>query len=378
MPLYDDRTKATLASLIAAIAFTAATTLLLKAGANAEDESPARRPMPVVTAEYRQQPSYQQNLHFLGLVQAASRAQVGFEIPGTIRELRVREGQHVEQGEVLATLNMQTLTASKRAAASSLAQIAAELELARARTQRQEPLRSSGAISAQTFDDTRLAEKALASRYASAEAELEMLTIELEKSTLRAPYTAVVGQQLIDTGSVTQPGNPVFALISAAEREAHIGISVEQTRNLNPGARYAVNLRGETVEAVLRAIRPDIDAVSLTATAIFDLPENVDAFDGEPVSVAIPKVVEQIGGWLPLSALLEGERGVWTVLALRQQDQKTAALREVVEVLHTSNGYAFVKGSINNGDMLITDGVHRIAPGTSVVAARSVASAAGR
>ncbi|GAB5414082.1 MAG: efflux RND transporter periplasmic adaptor subunit [Congregibacter sp.] len=367
------RLTITLASAAIAVAFTVLTTTAIRVGADTQAEAATRKPMPVVVANYRQQPAYAQELQFLGLVQAANRGQVGFEIPGTVADILVYEGQRVDEGQILATLDTQTLRASQRAAASTLEQIAAELELARARTKRQAPLSDSGAISAQTFDDTRLAEKALESRYAAAEAQLEMLTIELEKSNLRAPYAGIVGRQLIDKGSVTQPGSPVFTLISSAEREAHIGISVEQISALEVGAAYAITVRDQTVDATLRAIRPDIDPISMTAAAIFELPADLAAYDGEPVSVTISKSVEQMGGWLPLSALLEGERGIWTVLVLRDQDAGTAAVREAVEVMHTTNGHAFVKGTVNNGDSVIADGVHRIAPGTRVEASTTLA-----
>ncbi len=245
-------------------------------------------------------------------------------------------------------------------------QAAAELELARARTERQAPLKDSGAISAQTFDDTRLAQKALLSGLESARAQLHALDIDLEKSVLRAPYAARIGRRLLDRGAVTQPGTPVFTLVAAGKREAHIGIAVEQAAFLEPGTIYALSWRGKRIEARLRAVRPDVNPVSMTTVAIFELPPEVTAFDGEPVSVRIPREVVADGGWLPMSALLEGERGVWTVLALEGQEARTTTRREVVEVLHVSGDRAYVHGTLNDGDRVVADGIHRIAPGTVV------------
>ncbi len=51
---------------------------------------------------------------------------------------------------------------------------------------------------------------------------------------------------------------------------------------------------------------------------------------------------------------------------MKDSDGGMAAVREVVEVLHVSGDRAYVRGSINDGDKLIADGVHRIAPGTLV------------
>jgi len=45
------------------------------------------------------------------------------------------------------------------------------------------------------------------------------------------------------------------------------------------------------------------------------------------------------------------------------------ALREAVEVLHVTGDRAYVRGTLNDGDRVIADGVHRVAPGTRVTEA---------
>lgn len=338
----------------------------LHARVGAQGPETVQIPLPVIAQRYEVLNEYQRQQRFLGLIQAANRSQVGFEVPGAIQTLHVREGQTVASGDALASLDTQALLARQSAAASTVRRVEAELELAKARTQRQSPLKDSGAISAQTFDDTRLTEKALMSALDSFRAQLLSLDIDLEKSVLRAPYAARIGRQLLDRGAVTQPGVAVFTLVSTAEREAHIGIAVEQASFLEVGQLYSLEWRGETLDAALRAVRPDVNRISMTVVAIFDLPAAINAFDGEPVTVNLPRSEPERGGWLPLSALLEGERGVWTVLALRDKKGTTVALREVVEVLHVANDHAYVRGTLNPGDMVVTDGVHRIAPGTAV------------
>ena len=349
-----------------AVAIVTALTGILHARVGDDADSEGRAPMPVLATRFSEQTGYDRDQRFLGLVQAATRSQVGFEVPGAIASIDVREGDLIAAGAPLARLDRRSLEARRRVADATVERVAAELELARARSQRQAPLADSGAISAQTFDDTRLAEKALLSALEAARAERQALDIDLEKAVLRAPFEARVGRQLLDTGSVTQPGTAVFILVATAAREAHIGIAVEQTEYLEPGREYRLELRGRPLSVPLRAVRPDVDTKNMTTTAIFDLPEDTRAFDGEPVAVSLPRHVDEAGGWLPISALLEGERGIWTVLRLQSDDGATLTSREVVEVLHVSGDRAYVRGTLNNGDRVIADGVHRIAPGTHV------------
>jgi len=357
-------------ALVIALLVTAGITTALHGRMDDVGERPGRGAMPVTTVIFEELPAYLREQRFLGVVKAATRSDVGFETAGVIAEVRVTEGQTVSSGEVLARLDTRSLETRRAAAAATVLATAAELELARARVTRQAPLVDSGAISAQGFDDTRLAEKALAARLAAAEAQLASLDVELDKSSLRAPYAARIGRQHLDRGSVTRAGNAVFSLIATGEREAQIGIAVEQAEALNPGSEYRLRLRGEDLPARLRAVRPDVNPVSLTTAAIFTLPPGRLAYDGEPVSMSLPRRIAQRGGWLPLSSLLEGDRGVWTVLALRERDGQPVALREVVEVLHVSGDRAFVRGTLNHGDRIIGDGVHRVAPGTRVTETR--------
>ncbi|MFT7320616.1 efflux RND transporter periplasmic adaptor subunit [Congregibacter sp.] len=345
---------------------TAIVTFTLHARVAADETPNSRPPMPVAQTQYKLQLSFEREQRFLGLIQAASRSQIGFEVPGAISEILVREGQAVAAGSPLASLDTQALVARRAAAAFDVDRASAELELASARTQRRAPLVKSGAISAQLFDDTRLAEKAVTSAFAAATAQLRALDIDLEKSVLRAPYAARIGRQLLDRGAVTQPGSAVFTLTSIADREAHIGVAVEQAQFLEVGQIYPLQWRSQSVRATLLAVRADVNPISMTTVAIFSVPADVEAFDGEPVSVSLPRTEPETGGWLPLSALIEGERGIWTVLALRERDNATLAVREAVEVLHVSGDQAYVRGSINDGDLVIADGVHRIAPGTLV------------
>lgn len=360
---------------LAAAGVAALLTGAITASIHARTGSPAERPgrgaMPVTTATFEDEAAYLREQRFLGTIKAAKRSDVGFEVPGVIDAVAVTEGQTVGAGDVLARLDLRSLRARRAAAAATVDQVTAERELARARVDRQAPLAGSGAISAQNFDDTRLGEQALAARLAAARAELERIDVDLDKSVLRAPYDARIGRQHLDQGSVTRAGSPVFTLIATGEREARIGVAVEQAGDLTEGENYALTLRGKHVDARLRAIRPDVNPVTLTTSAIFTLPAGALAYDGEPVAISLPRRIEQRGGWLPLSALLEGERGVWTVLALRERDEGSVALREIVEVLHVSGDRAYVRGTLNSGDEVISDGVHRVAPGTRVMRAPS-------
>jgi hypothetical protein len=76
--------------------------------------------------------------------------------------------------------------------------------------------------------------------------------------------------------------------------------------------------------------------------------------------------VQERGGWLPIAALLEGKRGVWTVLTVKAQGDAYSTTREAVEVLDVQGDQAFVRGTVSSGALVVASGVHRISPGMRV------------
>ncbi len=341
-------------------------TLALHGRVNLEQETATRAPMPVPVASFSTQDSYRREVSFLGLVRAGRKSDLGFEVPGSVALLEVTEGSTVSTGDVLARLDTAQLEARRQAVAADLQRVTAELELARIKAKRQRDLQATGAVSEEAFDETRLRAQALEAQLESVQAQLRGIDIDLDKSVLRAPYDGVVAQRLANAGAVVNVGMPVVRVVAAGSREAHIGIAAEQTALLEPGQSYRLVLRGEAFDAVLRSIRPDVDPATLTATAVFELPDAARGLDGEPVTLRLEETVASTGGWLPLSALLEGERGLWTVLRLETTDGGAVSVREAVEVLDVKGNLAYVRGSLAAGQRYITDGVHRVAPGTPV------------
>ena len=328
---------------------------------------PQTAPLPVTTTLFQQQDSYDQALRLTGLLQARDRARLAFEVAGLLLSLSVREGEHVAPGAELAQLDTRQLHAQRAVAAADLASVEADLELARLRSERSTRLQATGAISAQDADAARLGEAALASRRQALLARLDSIDLDLEKSTLRAPYDGVVAACDVDPGTVLAVGTPVLQLVSAGPLQARIGIPAGHVAALVPGERYPLHLRSGSVAAVLSAVRADLDPRTRTALAVFDLPAGAAALDGEIATLVLPETVAARGGWLPISALLEGERGIWTVLRLGQRDDgATVAQREAVEVLHVDGNRAYVRGSLQPGQRVIADGIHRIAAGTPV------------
>ncbi|TDG13741.1 efflux RND transporter periplasmic adaptor subunit [Seongchinamella unica] len=333
-------------------------------------DKPAERiPLTVAATGYHLQDSYLRQVSYLGLVAAGRKARLGFEISGTVAELPWREGSPVAKGQLIARLDDASLRASYSATSADLDQARSELELAKLKARRQRELRESGAVSREAFDETRLRAQALASRVEAVTARLHSIEIQIEKATLRAPYAGVIADRFVHQGAVVNPGMPVVQFIETAGREANIGVAVAKARSLQVGREYTLKLRGESFSSPLLTVRPDVDPVTRVTTAVFAIPPDIDAVDGEPITLIMEESVEARGGWLPIAALLESSRGLWNVLRLEESPQGTRTVREAVEVLEIQGDMAYVRGSLADNSLVVANGVHRTTPGTLVAVA---------
>ena len=340
-------------------------TALIRANRNTTI-SDERVPLPVAATYFEEQDSYQRTASYLGIIRAGSDSLIGFEVAGVIVDLPATEGLRVETGDIVARLGVDRRQARLDATEATLARVTAEQQQAERRAARVEALVKEGSASEQEYDDARFAAEALSAAQRTAVAERSSAELELTKSTLRAPYPAVVAERLVQQGAVVAPGTPVMRLVTSSGREAHIGVPIEVARALTVGSDYRLELEDTEVLGVLRSVREDVDPATLTVGAVFDLPPEAVASVGESAHLLIEEQVAARGGWLPITALLEGPRGLWDVLTILGDGARRLTQRESVEIIHTRGNQVFVKGTLTNGSAVVSTGLQRISPGDLV------------
>ena len=303
---------------------------------------------------------------------------MGFEVAGVLTSLSATEGMRVAPGDVLAQLGTDRRQARLNAASATLSRVMTERAQAEARAERISRLVEDGSASQQDYDDARFAAQALQAAENNAAAQKQSAQLEMEKSTLKAPYNAVVAERLVQTGAVVAPGTPVLRLVTASGREAHIGVPSDVARRLQIGLTHTLLLQGQQVSATLRSVREDLDPATLTVGAVFDLPDDVISVVGESAVLQVAETITTDGGWLPVTALLEASRGLWDVLTITPDGQgKPRAGRESVEILYTRGNEVFVRGTLPDNVVVVASGLQRISPGDLVEAIFADAAGAG-
>jgi HlyD family secretion protein len=202
-----------------------------------------------------------------GRLVAVSRAQVGSPVTGVVLERRVREGDAVQPGDVLAVLRADDLEAAAREAEAALAQlqqstrpqaqaalreaearlVQASREAARRRDlfQRQliareamEQAAQAETVARSAAEQARLAAASLAEgnpNEAAARARLATARAQLAKTTIRAEVAGTVLTRNAEPGDLVQPGRILFEIARDGATEVLVPLDEKNLEVLAPG-----------------------------------------------------------------------------------------------------------------------------------------------
>ena len=323
--------------------------------------------MQVAAIEVQRDTSFRIERSFIGQIEAGQSTRIAFERPGLVTEILVDEGDLVEEGQPLARLDQRLLNAEKSRLEANREAIEAQAELARLTTERSAELEERGFASTQTLDRARLGLAELNARLAEIDAALVQVDVQLDQSVIEAPFAGTVSERLADQGTTVAAGNPVVTVLEQAQPVFRVGIDPSLAGDMRLGDAYEVEIAGSQVPATVTAIRPDLDPLSRTRTILLTLESEAPAIL-EAGTLRLWQTVEQPGMRVPLGALQEGVRGLWTVSTLRPADDghHHTVGSEAVEIVHANQDWAYVQGTLQPGALVVIEGVHRIVPGQTV------------
>lgn len=314
-------------------------------------------------------PGYEVIRRFTGRLEPARQTDLAFELTGTVRAIAVDEGDTVRAGDIVARLDTRSLEAERRRQQASRSAAESDLELAQLTLDRRRKLQTSGHVSEEVLDRARLALSRLTAQIAQIDAAIEAIDINLDKSVLRAPFTGRVGARLLDEGATATPGQPVLKVLESARPVVRIGLAPDVASRLDQAGALKIEVGPRSFDARFIGVRPDLQTRTRTIETLFELEaaETLPGF-GQLAELTLAERIGSQGYWVPVSALMEGPRGLWTLLALVPDPQRDSHLvvREAVEVLHVTDGRAFVRGTITPDTRIVAEGVHRIVVGQPV------------
>ena len=179
-----------------------------------------------------------------GQTEAEKRATLAVRVMGVIKELKVKEGEHVNRGDLIMRLDTEDKQAAVHMAETMVKQRKAEADAA-------ERLAGGGNAPKLQVDQARAA-------LAAAEAQLESAKAELARQEIYAPFNGVIDRVPVERGSSIMAGGEVATLINLDPLLAIGEVSERDLKYLRVGSDADIRLvDGTEVKGTLRYISRD-------------------------------------------------------------------------------------------------------------------------
>ena len=334
-------------------------------------------PAPTVTVMKAEMGEHTLTSRLPGRIKASTVAEVRPQVSGIIKQRLFEEGSKVEAGQPLYKIEDESYSAAVAAAKASVAQAQANYDLAIIEADRAVELFSTKAVSAANRDKAVATRDAAAAALQAARAQLTTAEIDLDRTTIRASVSGVIGLSTTNTGSqvsaqqttalttirvlnpvyvdVTQSANDLMRWNGGGQMQDYIR-SAEATMILPDGKSFGP--KGQ-----LKAAEPQIEPTTgmVTLRISFANPE-FTLLPGLYVEVEMPQATEKNAILVPQSVVMRDVRGgasVWVV------DGGKVAVRPVT-ILGASGNNWIVTSGLNAGDQVVTSGFQKAQPGAEV------------
>jgi RND family efflux transporter MFP subunit len=236
-----------------------------------------------------------------GVVEAVRQTVLAAQVAGAIIELRVKAGDSVKAGQVLARIDARAADQSAAASQAQVQAARASLEVAAKDFDRQKQLQQKGFISQAALDQAEAMYKASAAQVNAQIAQAGAARTQSDFFTLRAPYSGIVAEVPVVQGDMAMPGRGIITIYDPAS--LRVTATIPQTVSL--AAASAQSIKVELPDATQKwliptsvTVLPTADPNTHTLQVRLDLP--VSATGARPGMFA--------RAWLPTQASAAGSR----------------------------------------------------------------------
>ncbi|ANQ19012.1 multidrug efflux RND transporter periplasmic adaptor subunit VmeY [Vibrio natriegens] len=214
------------------VALIAATTILAGCGEVKNTQGGSQAPL-VVTQDVIVI-DYQPSKSYIGRIEAVEDTNITAQVSGYLKARHFDEGQMVEKGQLLYTIEPSSFEAQVASAKAALAQAKAALKKAELDHQRGKNLLPRGSISQSEFDALTAALLGARAELEAANAQLKLAEVNLSYTQIRAPFSGRISDTKVSTGDLVSPSSGVLTTLVSLD-PVHTSFSVSERERLAMG-----------------------------------------------------------------------------------------------------------------------------------------------
>ncbi|BDR15809.1 multidrug efflux RND transporter periplasmic adaptor subunit VmeY [Vibrio sp. STUT-A11] len=214
------------------VALIAATTIL--AGCGEVNNSQGGNQAPLVVTQDVIVIDYQPSKSYIGRIEAVEDTNITAQVSGYLKARHFEEGQMVEKGQLLYSIEPSSFEAQVASAKAALAQAKASLKKAELDHQRGTNLLPRGSISQSEFDALTAALLGARAELEAANAQLKLAEVNLSYTQIRAPFSGRISDTKVSTGDLVSPSSGVLTTLVSLD-PVHTSFSVSERERLAMG-----------------------------------------------------------------------------------------------------------------------------------------------
>ncbi|HVT05738.1 MAG TPA: efflux RND transporter periplasmic adaptor subunit [Thermoanaerobaculia bacterium] len=325
-----------------------------------------KQPPETVTTTVAKQEEWATTMSAIGTVAAVNGVTVSADLPGIVDQIPFTSGNRVNRGDVLVRLQ----TTEEKA---QLAAAEAQLHLAGMNLERSAGMVKSGVIAQASYDQS-------AAELKGAQARVGEIRASIERKTIRAPFSGVLGIRQINLGQYLNAGAPIVSLQSLQPVYVNFTVPQQELAGLTVGKPVEVTSDGFSGPEMgkLTAIDSIVDEAmrNVRVQAVFDnrggkLHPGMFVQANRARGGARTTVIT-----LPTSAISYAPFGdsVFIVEQVKGPDGKSyRGVRQQFVKLGAARGdQVAVLTGIKPGEQVVTSGVFKLRPGAAVEVNNSI------
>lgn len=350
--------------------------------------------VPVLVARVEQKDVPVQ-LNAIGNVEAYSIVEVKPQVDGELSKVYFKEGENVSRGELLFLIDTRPYENALRQAEANMARDTAMLKKAEQDALRYEDLIKKGVVSAQQYDQVRAEYESLGATVRADRAAVESAKLELEYCSIRSPIDGRIGEILVHEGNTVESRSTLLAVINQT-KPVNVNFSVPEQflalirsymadagdlkvyASVPQGSRTAERKDADAQRIkhgldLTKENEPTIGTLSFidnqvnesTGTimmkAVFQN-ESETLWPGKFINVTINLTTQEDAVVIPARAVQTGQQGDYVFVV---KPDSTVESRPVVPGARIDGEVVITKG-LKPGELVVTEGQLRLAPGVKV------------
>lgn len=309
-----------------------------------------------------------ERVHASGQIESKETAVISTRVMGSITGVKVKVGDVVKKGQLLATISNDDILAKKAQAEAMVAEAETALIDAQKDRERFAELYKQQSASSKELENATLHYNSVKSKTEAARQMKKEVEAMLSYTNLKAPFSGVITEKSMDAGSMANPGMPILVVEQTGTYQVKASVSESDIGQVKEGAEAEVVIKstGKTIKGRVSEVSPSSQFSGGQYVITISIPqaEQDGLYAGMSVNVAIASTAYSSAlnntVTVPTAAIVHKDQltGIYTV-----NDNQTASLRWVTlgraygDHVEVRSGLAFQEQFILTSEGKLYNGV---------------------